>query len=256
MSNTLISKLSKDIKILHWWNLDASKIFTQDVELNLKTSQKTKSLINKWRDEKEKELNSKNHFFFNWPLVHFINQERFGKNLLLTINTKSIFYKDIVWLRNNDFSEYKVMRVLPNALSVFGIIMTKDNKIIMWKRDKIWDWSDSYEFCGWFVRIDEIQDIKQSIHKRFHDDFNMTPNEISELDLLSVYSYPKICETTILFVIYSKYDFATFQKKKNKYTDIQWIDFEKNEIKKFFEKNQNIHWPSQIVMSILYNNYF
>lgn len=71
----------------------------------------------------------------------------------------------------------------PNALSVFAVVVSRDNQIMLGQRKNIGDWGNDYELAGGFVRIDEIQDIRHCAVKRFHDDYGLSWHHVHELQL-------------------------------------------------------------------------
>lgn len=181
---------------------------------------------------------------YNWKLFN-INKIEHKEKQLSIIGDDAVDYKTLVWIRNNlNVDNYYP---LINTLSLFCPYITIDNQVVLWKRKNIGDWENTYELSGWFVTYN---DLKNNIHniviKKLKDDyFNINKKHIN-IKFTKHYEQKEILETTLLFNINWKLKKEDFIKNiKHKYSDLIFIENNKDAITNFLENNSNIiHKPS------------
>lgn len=200
-------------------------------------------LIEKGWTKRSEEMVKQNRVFFNGSLINF---EQIKGNIIYF--SKSICYKDVVGLRYFDYEKYKNFKKnqVPNALSLYNIILTTDNKLFISKRDE-GDWPVSSEVCGGFIRANESSDIVLSSINRVFDDLGLNKNNIEFQEMIGIYGYPMILETTIVFFIKLNLSSIQIQNIKNRKKCI-FFENSKESILKILERDDIVK-PSRRVLN-------
>ncbi len=229
--------------------MDKLKII--EIQTTYKQNSKYLNIIEKSWDNFLKKINEKKLKIYNGNLIRC---EKIINNTIYF--SKGITYKNVVGLRNSQINcSYIKKNENPQSLSLFNILISKDNKILLRKRNS-GDWDISFEICGGFILENEIGNIENAISNKLFDDYQLKKEGIKKITPLNYYKYPKICEITLVFLIQLNLNLSEIIQK-NKKEEIIFINNSKKEILKFINKNRNkLHIPSKKVLNYYLKNKF
>lgn len=247
--------MTDKIKVFFCWKITADYLNMKVVNSSYESTEETKKVIEKWREKVLDFAEKKWHKIFNWALLRF-EGFNYEQNIAYLKISKWIFYKEVVWLRNNKLSKYLNVSETnnPNAFSVINIVISSDNKLILWWR-KDWDWDHSFEISWWFLRWYETESIFDSSVNRLKDDLNIEQNLISHHYLVSIYDYKEILETTWLFLIKLNITEKELKQINWHYEKHLEINNERNSINKILKANLKFHEPTRQALYYYIENF-
>lgn len=241
-----VNNEENEMKFLLEDEIKTKNIVYNEVENSFNPTEEIIDLIENGWEEKTKEMIEKGNFFYNGPLVRFENFEE--KEDMFVINiSKGIFYKNVVGLRYwncEKYNNYKNFE-LPNALSIYNFVITKDDKLIIKNRGNVGDWENVLEVPGGFVRLGEFNPYDSSL-KRLAEDLKLGNDNVENQTLLQITDHVSIAETPMMIQV--KLNLNSDEIQTSSLEKIYFIENTIEAIDKLLEMKVKLHKPSFLAL--------
>ena len=209
-------------------------------------------IAKKWEEESAL-ASSENRLFYNGHLQRF---EGFDANGYLTLFVSKTRFRDTIGVRPaEDLYQSYGLSYLPNAFSEFTIASTSDGKIPLVYRffagiGTMWALPSRYVYpyeihpC-----ISAVESLKKDLFQRDH------PPNVYKNELLGIYRYPNICETTAichlkLWESSDKIESARIEGSEHLKPKVKLLSDEKSSIRKFLASESSMHLGTRVALEV------